>query len=294
MAWYEPLPGFWLPPSWPYDATRWPDYTAEYIASQLEELDEISDVLVLRGWGRPSRRAWGAWLGARREGKDLRRGWPELEQIADRMYDQARYVYLVPAWRRAITRVITALDDIEDQLSTILWVAEWISRRVIPLPPRLLNGAERVRRSLDCAERVLAGVTPFRGRKSEYGQCLRQVAAERERAQKQRAGLLAWFRDNWGRLLEAAQATGQWFSVGIILGPIMAWIEEGMWGAARKTVDNYLIAADALMPGYREDFWRAAEELSEAVDRAWEETWERANSPETWQQVGEEIWTAIP
>ncbi len=61
--------------------------------------------------------------------------------------------------------------------------------------------------------------------------------------------------------------------MGIVLGPIMGWIEEGMWGLARKTTDNYLIAVDALMPGYRDDFKRNAEELYNAWQIANMDTW---------------------
>lgn len=53
----------------------------------------------------------------------------------------------------------------------------------------------------------------------------------------------------------------------------MGWIEEGMWGLAQQTVNNYLIAVDSLLPGYKQDFERNAAELSAEVDLAWEDTW---------------------
>lgn len=65
----------------------------------------------------------------------------------------------------------------------------------------------------------------------------------------------------------------------------MGWIEEGLWGLAQKTGDNYLIAVDALMPGYKEDFERNAQELSESVERAWNDLWETTNWSD--EQLGE-------
>jgi hypothetical protein len=125
---------------------------------------------------------------------------------------------------------------------------------------------------------VLSGITPFRGHKSEYEQCLKEINKAKQQQRERVAGLLDWFKQNWGRLLEAAQATNTWFGVGIVLGPIFAWIEEGLWGLAKKTVDNYLIAADAILPGYREDFWRNASELVRRVDEVWDQTWEGIKS----------------
>ncbi len=271
--WYEALPGFWIPFTKAWDPQRWPDYTTPGYADVLEQHPDIENLIRFRGTTMPAKREWGAWLGAFTGDKKL--SWSErfVGPVADRMYDTARWKYLVPAWRQAITKVIGKLDDVEDQLTTILWIAEWISRKVIPLPKSLMNRADRVRRTLDCSEKVLAGVTLFRSGKSDYADCLKKKSRDLEHAKNQRAGLLAWFKANWGRLLEAAQATGTWFDVGIVLGPIMGWIEEGMWGLAQKTTDNYLIAVDALMPGYREDFNRNAAELGASVSKAWDDTW---------------------
>lgn len=273
VPWIEHLPGFFLPGNWKYDAARWPDFTRDYIATRLEQIDEFPEMLQFRDWGKPDPKAWGAWLGGKAEQRELTTIWPDLQKCADTTYDTARYLYLVPAWRRAITMALTEIDDVEDQISTILWVMEWISRRVIPIPPAIMNGADKIRHTLDCAEKQLAGITPFRGSKAEFMNCHRSTTVMVTTHRTRKAQLLGWFRDNWGRLLEAAQATDQWIDVGLVLGPIMAWIEEGMWGLAWKTLDAYLIAADAVAPGYREDFERNAQELSEAVDATWQETW---------------------
>ena len=272
--WYEPVPGFFIPNTWGYYDERWPRYDLFPVENIGEDESLIESTFRFRDFGQPDKRAWGAWFGSYACDRPLNRGWGDLEIIADRMYEQARYKFLIPAWRAAITKTVGDLDDIEDQITTILWILEWISKKVVPLPPRALGAADELRRTLDCAEKQLAGVTPFRVGKSEHANCLRSAKRAKLKAATTHYKLLAWFRDNWGRMLEAAQASNQWFDVGIVLGPLMGFIEQGMWGLAQKTMDNYLIAVDAVAPGYREDFNRNAEELSKQVSRAWDDTWE--------------------
>lgn len=266
--WYEPIPEFWLPVDWIYDPARWPNYATELIASRLEELDEFSELFRLRGYGDPDKRAWGAWLGSLGCDRPLRRGWPALEVIADRMYDTARYKYLVPAWRRQMTAWITYLDNIEDQISTILWLIELLGKKVAPIPPGALSLADDVRKYLDAAEKALALTPGGRAGKVEWRKRQQETARQKREARGRIAMLMLWVRQNYTKLIEAAQATGTWFDVGIILGPIMGWIDEGLWGLGAKTLDNYLVAVDALAPGYREDFYRNATELEQRVDLA--------------------------
>ena len=268
LNWYQPLPEFWLPYDWAWDPLRWPDYKEEFIASRLEDLDEFGELFRLRGFGDPDPRAWGAWLGSFGCDRPLKRGWPALEVIADRMYDTARYKALVPAWRRQMTEWITYLDNIEDQISTILWLIEMLGRKVAPIPPGALNLADDVRKYLDAAEKALALTPGGRTGKVEWRKRQQEAARQKREARSRIAMLMVWVRQNYTKLIEAAQATGTWFDVGIILGPIMGWIDEGIWGLAEKTLDNYLIAADVLAPGYREDFYRNATELEERVDLA--------------------------
>lgn len=277
--WYEAIPEFWLPNSKPYDAARWPDYSTEFVAARMEAIDDYPALLVFHEYGKLQPKQWGAWFGG--FACDKPTGWiePFLGPVADRIYDMARYKYLVPAWRRALTKVITQIDDLEDQVSTILWIAEWLTKKYIPMQPGALNLADQVRHSLDCGEKMLAGITPFRGFKSEYANCRRSTTIATSTYRTRKAQLLDWFKQNHGRLLEAAQATGTWFDVGIILGPVMGFIEEGQWGMAKAVLDNYLVAADALWPGSRADFERNAEELSNKIDAAWDETW---GSIESW------------
>ena len=285
INWYEPLPGFWLPNTWVADRSRWPDYTSPEYFRLIEEAPDVGAMIVLRGIGEPARRAWGAWLGAFKADKPLTRGWPDLEIIADKMYDTARYKFLVPAWKQAMTKLITEIDDIEDQLSTLLWVAEWVTRKWIPIPPKLLNTAESITKSVDCAGKLLAGVDPFRGLKSSYAECIAAQKRKTRKAREQKAGLLAWFRDNWGRLLEAAQATGTWFEVGIVLGPIFAWIDEGMWGVVAKSPEISNVTAEALFPGYGAAVQAATTDLMQRLEQGWDETWGSADlqdfDPET-------------
>ena len=277
INWYEPLPGFWLPRTWTYDRAIWPDYTDPNYVRALEEAPDVGAMMVMRGIGEPARHAWGAWFGAFGADKPLKRGWQDLEMIAGKMYDTARYKFLVPAWKRAITNIVTELDDLEDQLSTILWVAETVSRKWIPLPKGLLNTAERVNTAVDCAGKAVAGIGYGRGAKSEYVECLSAKRRAKEIKRKQKAGLIAWFQENWGRLLEAAQATGTWFDVGIVLGPIYGWIDEGLWGATKATAENYLLATDALFPGYAKWARETDDEINRAVEQAWDDTWGSAD-----------------
>jgi hypothetical protein len=273
--WYELYPGFWIPNTWPVNRARWLDYTRPDYLRILEDAPDPEALLRLGSLTRIERRWWGVWIGSFGCDRPLTPFHPTLHEIADRRYENARYVYLVPAWRRRIIELLTEIDDIEDQVSTILWVVEWITRRFIPIPPGVLNGADALRRSLDTAERALAGITPFRSFKPAYLEELRRAKRAKDNAKRSKNALLAWFSANWGRLLEALQATGTWFDVGIVLGPIFGFIEEGLWGLARYTMNNYLIAADALAPGYREDFLRNAEDLYNRVQNAWNTTWER-------------------
>lgn len=284
--WYEALPNFWLPNGWLWTEDEWPDYTADAYVRALSETPDISDIIKLGPPSIASRRAWGAWNGSFNDDKQLARGWVELESCARAKYESARYRYLVPAWRRALVEIVGDIDDIEDQLSTILWILETVSKKFIPIPPRWLDIARRTNQSLDCAGKLLAGITPIRASKSQYAECLAEVGRNKRRLRAQKAGLIGWFQDNWGRLLEAAQASETWFDVGIVLGPIMAYLDEGMWGLIEDTQENYLLTADALFPGYARWARETDEAIAAAIARAWDETWGRI-PPDRWDEVEE-------
>ena len=289
--WREALPGFWLPNSWAHDESRWPDYTDDGYIRAIEDTPDISDVIRLRGLGQPTSQQWGAWLGAFNADRAIKQQTEFLAIIADRKYESARYVYLVPAWRRKMVEIATEIDDIEDQVSTILWVAETVARKWIPIPPKLLNAGAKLSKSLDCGGKLLTQVTPLRGGKSEYAECLNELVRSKKRSKEQKAGLLAWFQDNWGRLLEAAQATGTWFDIGIVLGPIMAYIDEGMWGAIKAEQEHTWMRIDAVIPGFKQTVDTGLELLNNEIEKAWDSTWGKVQSDgNTWQNVDWDQW----
>jgi len=271
--WTEALPGWWLPWTADYDPARWPDFTTDDYVRALADAPDVGAILNFLNYGRADSRAWASWQTAFRNDKPLRFRADFHGPVADRLYETARYKALVPAWRRSLIEIVGELDDIEDQISTILWLMEWVTAKVIPIPPIIMNNAQRLQRTLDCAEKIVAGITPFRFTKHEHTDCLATANAQKRAARARKAGLLAWFRENWGRLLEAAQATDTWFDVGLVLGPVMGYIEEGLWGLAQQTMNNYLIAVDSIMPGYKEDFERNAQELATDVEEAFDSTW---------------------
>ena len=277
----EVLPGFFIPGNWAYDANKWPDYSAPDYIRFFDDPPNISDVIVFLDYGKIEPKAWGAWFGAQQQQRTLPTFWPDLDRIARARYESARYVYLVPAWKRTITKVITDIDNIEDQISTILWVTEIALRKFVPLPDRFLAAARRVETSLDCAQKFLAGASPAKSLKPQYADCLRQVQRKKEERARHANALVAWLAENQYRLIEAAQATGTWFEVGIVLGPIMAWIDEGIFGLGKSTVLHGTLNAEALKPGYYEATKYTWEKLSDKIEETWLETWDNANFKET-------------
>ena len=278
--WEEILPGFTVPLGL-YGAHEFSDYTQEDALDKILQGPAWDKILVLGGLSVDMRRAWGAWFGSWGCDTRINFRWPALDAVAHEQYLSARYRYLVPFWARKMSELATEIDDIEDQLATILWIVESVMQKYIPLPKSLMNRARAVKRSLDCAELLLQTGKIGRDAKPKYAECLRQQARRKQQDTETKASLVAWMQLNWGRLIEAAQATNTWFDVGIALGPIMGWITEGMFGLARATTDNYLIAVDAVLPGYRDDYNRTAAELDAAVEKAWDQTWENLGEWDT-------------
>jgi len=256
--WYQCLPGFFLPTN--VDCGQFPPYSFPD-----PDLPDVMDIIKIPGIGETPKFWWAAWEAARRLDRIPKLKQEALTTIAWRKYDSARYVALVPEWRRTMTEWVTYLDDIEDQLSTILWLAEMLGKKVVPIPPGVLNLGDSVRKYLDAAEKALALTPGGRAGKVEWRKRQQETARQKREARGKIALMLVWIKANYARLLEAAQATNTWFDVGIVLGPVMGYLDEGIWGLAQRTLDNYLIAADALAPGYRDDFYRNAEEQSEAL-----------------------------
>lgn len=267
FPWRELYPGFRVPQN--LDTSQFPPFGVFD-----PDFPDPLDLIQLRGAFDIPSWAYAAWYSAERSARLPNMPADLLEAIAWKKYGTARYIALVPAWRRALVELATDIDDVEDQISTILWLLEWISGKFIPLPPRALAFGDDVRKLLDYAQDALTPVSIGRGAKAEWGE--RQAEARRKvrETRKKQAKIITWLQDNYGRILEAAQATGTWFDVGIVIGPIFGYIEEGLWGLAQKTLDSYLVAADAIAPGYRDDFYRNAEEIGTAVEDAMSEWWE--------------------
>lgn len=260
---------FWLPRA--MDCARFPPYD-----DWNPNLPAWTDIINLQGYGRPPRWAWSAWFAAQRADRPLKMDAGLAEQLATRIYDSQRFKHLVPKWRRDLIALLTEIDDIEDQVSTIAWLAETVLAKFIPVPRSVLSFTHKLREVLDGAEHVLALGTMSRRSKSEWHGKRRELAAAKRGARTQLAKYIEWFRLNWGNLLEAGQATNTWFDVGIVLGPIMGWVEDGLWTAGKKSLDNYLIAADVFMPGFREIYWEHLTAYGEAVDDRWAELYDGA------------------
>lgn len=271
--WYTPLPGFWLPNSWTWTEDDFPDYTADAYVRALTDPVAWDDLVRLGPPPLTTRQAWGAWLGAWGCDRQLKRGWPELETVARARYESARYKYLVPYWSRKITEVLGELDDLEDQLSTILWVLEMVGRKWVPVPPGLLGIGKQTARSLDCAQTLLAGATGFRAGKSKYVDCIDEVTRKKAVMRTTNYTLLGWLQDNFGHILEAAQASNTWSDVGLVLGPLFAWMEEGAWGLIREGAEGYNLGIEAVFPGYIEERNKIARALDEAIEERWDATW---------------------
>lgn len=290
IHWYEALPGFWLPNALRYDRARWPDYTAIDFQRALAEAPQLDNLLRLRGFGRPDGKLWAIWFAGfgcdRRIGKMA----PALQPIADAMYEKARFKHLVPFWRQWMITALTEIDDLEDQISTVLWVIELLAKKVPGLSKINLDAPRALNRLLNDAERALAGATLTRRSKAEWKDKQNQVRARKRAARTKGAKLFAWLQQNYGRLLEAAQATGTWADVGIVLGPIFGFVEEGIWGVVKGTATNYSIAIDALYPGYREfDI-----QFSRDVDTFVEENLIQPLENFDWSLLSEPLWTEAP
>jgi hypothetical protein len=278
--WFELYPGFEIPRN--LNASQFPPYGSfNPDIPDPTDLIRLGTLLDIPSW------AWAAWYSARKTQRLPNIPLEILEEIAWRKYGTARYQALVPQWRRSLVELATDIDDIEDQLSTILWLLEWISGKFIPIPPSALNFADDIRKLLDRAQDALTPISIGRAAKAEWAEKHAEARRTTRAARSKNAKIITWLQNNYGRVLEAAQATGTWFDVGVVIGPIFGFIEEGMWGLAQKTLDNYLIAAEAFMPGYTEDFKRNAQELADSVDETMTEWWEDTIDV---SQESEQLW----
>lgn len=260
--WVEVHPDFWIPRT--LDASRFPSYKMP--DPDLPDILDVVKLPFLESRSLP-RWTWAAWTAAFERDRPLKIPAEYAYEIAWTKYDKARMNALVPLWRQQMSEWSNQLDDLEDQLTTILWLVEILGKKILPIPPGALNSADQVRRWMDTAQKALDFRITGRGGKAEWRKQAKDAEASKRKARSGIARFAIWLKDNYGRLLEAAQATNTWFDVGIVLGPIMGYVEEGIWGLAQSTLDNYLIAADVLLPGYREDFYRNAQEQQQRVEQ---------------------------
>ena len=221
------------------------------------------------------KRAWrDEYNTAASEGRD-----PDLTGAQIRAVERAEWIkrskaqQQLPAWRRSAIKLITELDNVEDEIATIAWFVELTGAK---LAGPLMRGVKVAQELGYAADAVNAALTlPGLGRAVKSK--LERDARRRRRARARRAGTLnktlVWFQDNWGHLFEAGQASASWTGYGIQPGPIMGVMEEGWWGVARWANEGYLEIADLVEPGAKRDFLRWAAEGDAALQRRWDETW---------------------
>lgn len=239
-------------------------------------IPRFDDLLVLGDRYQPTKWEWEEWANAKAEGRPSILIDDAINEIERTLRFRGRVANTeVPIWRQRIIGLIGDLDDIEDQLSTVLWLSSFVLKKVPYVGPKLAHKfAKEANFALDDFERLLATGGITRSAKSKY---TRMRKARTRRRRGKRRGLMrgiAWLQNNQGQLLEAAQATGTWFDYGIILGPIMGVIEESVWGIAKWAAKGYGEIIDLFLPGYSEDFARNAAELDRSVSRGWDITWE--------------------
>lgn len=141
----------------------------------------------------------------------------------------------IPQWRRELLRVVTHLDDIQDQIATIAWITDPITRRWAPtrVVSEILHRSGDV---INLMERIVAGVP--RGRYAGKSKADREAARSARRARGKIGmfgGAVKWLQKSQGHLIEAGQALDTWTGVGISLGSII--------GAMEETADRAFISA---------------------------------------------------
>lgn len=287
--WYEPRPGFFLPNTWTLDPARWPDYTHYTEEVILDQVTELEGMIHLGGATKPEPRAWGAWLGAQKADKPLKRGWNDFELLADILYRTARYKHLIPAWKRALTAAVTELDDIEDQISTVTWLLEIVLRKFLPIPQGLISAGQRTSRALDSAQQILTSGGLRKDDKWQWLERTRSVRHAKKAARTKQAKLIVWVRENSGKLIEAAQASNTWFDVGITIGQLFALADNMRWEVAKATLGGYNDLFYALAPETMAAGDAALNTWFAEIDAIWDATW---GAPKEW--TSEEVMESFP
>ncbi len=132
----------------------------------------------------------------------------------------------IPEWRQKLVRLLTQLDNIEDQVSTVLWVTDPLTRRWAPTRA-ISEVAHRTTDAVSNIQQAIAGPALYKALAKS------KAARKNKRSSRSVTGKLGnlqraagWLKTNQGRLLEAGQALETWTGVGISLGPIFGAMEE--------------------------------------------------------------------
>jgi hypothetical protein len=172
----------------------------------------------------------------------------------------------VPQWRQNMIKVLTVLDNIEDDISTVEWVTRPVTRKWAPTRA-LSEITRRVSTQLDEIQKVIAGPTLARAlmkRKAANGRRRSARAAKGKFSLIQRGA--SWIKANQGHLLEAGQSLDNHLGVGLQLGAIMGALEEtqdrliiSAWNGAKFAVGKAAAFIPGLPADTREDLRRNAD-----------------------------------
>lgn len=149
----------------------------------------------------------------------------------------------LPEWRKEMVKVVTTLDNIQDQISTISWITGPLLDKLGPKGKAIHAVADATAGAINWTQKLIAGPQPSSSKKHQ--RALNRSA--NARAKGGVAGTLQkgveWVRRNQGHLLEAGQATDTWFGVGISLGAVFGALEETYW---RTGTQAYHVALSSL------------------------------------------------
>lgn len=167
-------------------------------------------------------------------------------------YIDAQANSALPEWRKSLVKTLTTLDNIQDQISTVVWLTGPIIDRLGKKAKAAHAVVDETGDAINFMQSIIAGPTP--GRSGKNRRALARTANARTKGgvigalQKG----IGWLQKNQGHLLEAAQATDTWFGVGISLGSVFGAIEETYWRTGEQAYYEALTAlnvASAALPG---------------------------------------------
>ena len=132
----------------------------------------------------------------------------------------------IPAWRQRLLRIVNALDNIQDDIATVAWIAGPVIRR-LPGGAVLNDIIQGTGTAISAIEHSIAGPNVLS--RSAKRKALRNRPANAN-TRKGVMGFLqkgvGWLRANQGHLVEAAQSANTHLGVGLALGGIFAALEE--------------------------------------------------------------------